>query len=259
MDEKMTDPKTLPTLVLFHAFPLSSGMWKPQLQALKGLARPIPVDLPGFGSAKPFARGKKPSIAGMARLAAKELDRLGVRGPVMAAGISMGGYVALEFARLYPKRVGALGLFSTRPGADAPEQKKKRRALAQSVLREGTVLLVKKSAPALLGKTTLRRNPSLLRLIGRMIRRNGPQGPADSLVAMAGRRDNTAVLKRFQGPVLVIAGREDGVISPDESRAMGRLVRRAEVTVLAGAGHLVNLEKPQAFNRVLVSFLKKHR
>jgi 3-oxoadipate enol-lactonase len=253
----MTDPKPLPALVLFHAFPLSSEMWEPQARALKNRARLILIDLPGFGSAKPFTRGTKPSIAGMARLAAKGLDRLGVSGPVMAAGISMGGYVALEFARLYPKRVRALGLFSTRPGPDTQEQKKKRRALAQSVLSEGTGLLVKKSAPALLGKTTLRRDPALLRRIGRMIRKNKPQGPADALLAMAGRRDNTAVLKRFRGPVLVIAGREDGVIPPDESRAMGRLLRRGEVRVLAGAGHLVNLEKPLAFDRAVADFLTK--
>lgn len=248
---------TQPTVILFHAFPLSKKMWGPQVKGLAGHARLVLPDLPGFGRNARAVVRRMTSITAMARAAAKELDRLKIRGPVMAGGISMGGYVALEFARLYPKRVLALGLFSTRSGPDDPEQKKKRRQLARKVVREGMQLLVKTTAPKLLGKTTLKKNPALLRMINRMVRSGSPRGTANALVAMAGRRDNTRLLHRLTCPVLIIAGREDVVFAPDESRAMGRLARHSQVHVLSGAGHLVNLEKPQAFNRLFTRFLRK--
>ena len=83
-------------VLLLHAFPLSSAMWRGQIQALRGDHRLIAPDVRGFGSTPAFTG--PPSVDQMADDAAGLLDELKVAGPVVVGGLSMGGYIALAFA-----------------------------------------------------------------------------------------------------------------------------------------------------------------
>src|SRR3712207_3777582 len=98
----MTTAAARPPLVLLHAFPLSSEMWKPQVAAMSKDFRVLTPDLPGFGKAATF--DDNPSIDGMADAVARFLDAQSVTEPFALGGLSMGGYVALAFARKYPNR-----------------------------------------------------------------------------------------------------------------------------------------------------------
>src|SRR3954454_1850183 len=92
-------------VVLLHAFPLSRMMWRPQVEALHRDFRVIAPDLPGFGGTAGFTGA--PSIEGMAEAVAEFLDAISVTERVALGGLSMGGYVALAFARKYPDRLRA--------------------------------------------------------------------------------------------------------------------------------------------------------
>src|SRR5688572_25566901 len=96
------DAGTGPAVVLLHAFPLDSGMWRPQFDALAGQWRLIAPDLPGFGHSAVTAGL---TIDALADVVAELLDHLGVNERVTVGGVSMGGYAALAFTRLYPQRV----------------------------------------------------------------------------------------------------------------------------------------------------------
>src|SRR5438128_7993076 len=106
-------------VVLLHAFPFARAMWRPQLAALRDVGRVIAPDLRGFGGTSGFEG--PPSVEQMARDVSALLDALGVTRPAVVGGLSMGGYVALAFARLFSHRLRGLILADTRAEADGGE------------------------------------------------------------------------------------------------------------------------------------------
>src|SRR5262245_36162492 len=116
-----------PPVVLLHAFPLSRAMWRPQVEALRQNYHVLTPDLRGFGGTSPF-RGS-PSIDRKADDVAGLLDALKLTGPVVVGGLSMGGYVALAFARRHTQRLRALVLADTRAEPDDEEGRANRNRL----------------------------------------------------------------------------------------------------------------------------------
>src|SRR5882724_10094427 len=86
-------------LVLLHALGASGQSWDPVVPALARHFDVIAVDLPGFGESAPLPG--EPSPAALAAAVAGFLDELGVTAPDVA-GNSLGGWVAMELARLRP-------------------------------------------------------------------------------------------------------------------------------------------------------------
>src|SRR5581483_11742837 len=111
-------------VVLLHAFPLARTMWRPQVEALQGSFRVITPDLRGFGDTGKCA--EPPSVEQMADDVAALLTELAITEPVVLGGLSMGGYVALVFARRHADRLRALILADTRSEADTPEARANR-------------------------------------------------------------------------------------------------------------------------------------
>ncbi len=240
-------------LVLLHAFPLSRAMWKRELEGFAPMARVIAPDLPGFGNSP---RQPAPSIEGMAKAVAGLLDQLNVQEPAMVAGLSMGGYVAFEFIRQFPQRVKALGLFSTRAAADSPEQRQGRMKLIEQLRADGTERLMTASLPKLVGRTSAASRPAVMAEVERLIRAASPDGVIDALRAMAERRDSTPLLSSIRCPVLIIASEEDVLIPAQESRAMAQAIPGARLEIIPQAGHLVNLEQPEAFQSLVASWIR---
>ena len=240
-------------LVLLHAFPLSQVMWQGELERFAPLARVITPDLPGFGGSP---RQPQPSMEAMAQAVAKLLDQLAVGEPVILAGLSMGGYVAFEFIRQFPQRVKALGLFSTRAAADSPEASAGRMKLIEKLRTQGIEPLMTATLPKLVGCTSAASRPAVMAEVEQMIRAASPDGVIDALRAMAERRDSQPLLPGIRCPVLIIAGDEDALIPAQESRAMAQAIPGARLEIIPQAGHLVNLEQPAAFQRLVASWLQ---
>lgn len=239
-------------LLLFHAFPLSSAMWAADLPRLAEHGRVVAPDLPGFGRCP---RQEEPSIAGMAQEAAGLLDGLGIREPAVVGGLSMGGYVAFEFLRQFPDRVRGLALLSTRAAADEPGARAKRLKAVEEIRRNGLEAFARAILPNLLGRTTLDSRPGVAGQVTEMILANRPEGVADALLAMAGRRDSTDLLGSIHVPTLVVAGDEDSFIRVEEAQALAARIPGARLEVVGKAGHLVNLEQPAPFQAALTRFL----
>lgn len=238
-------------VVLLHAFPLSHAMWLPVTEAWPRKRFVLP-DLPGFGRSP---RLGVPSIAGMAAEVAALLDHAGVAGPVALGGLSMGGYVALEFIRQFPERVSALGLFATRAAPDTPQQQEGRRQLIARIEREGASAVIAASLPKLLGETARRRRPQLVGQLDAWIRAAAPAALIDALAAMAERRDARPWLSAIRCPTLVLAGDEDAVIPATEAEGMARSIPHASFALVPASGHLINLEAPERFLRGLSEWL----
>lgn len=104
-------------LVLLHGFPLDIGVWDAILPLLEHQYEIIIPNLRGFGKSE--SRTGEYSLSNMADDVADLLDHIGLEKSIIA-GHSMGGYVALAFARSYPDRLLGLGLISSQVIADLP-------------------------------------------------------------------------------------------------------------------------------------------
>jgi pimeloyl-ACP methyl ester carboxylesterase len=235
-------------VVLLHAFPLSGEMFLPQWTGLAHQARFLVPDLRGFGRS---AVGEGPSEMGtMADDVLALLDKLGIASAVVG-GVSLGGYVAMALLRNDPSRVLGLVLADTQMSADEPQARANRETFAQDILAHGSAAQVPRSAN-LLGPDA---SAALRAQVAEWISANPPEGLAAALRGMALRPDSRDILARFAGPLLVVVGEHDVPTPPAKAREIAELVPGAELVEIAGAGHLSNLEQPEAFNAALSRFL----
>ena len=238
-------------LVLLHAFPLSCSIWK-NLRPPTGCSLILP-DFPGFGESPLAPKGL--TLAEAAQGLENHLQQKGISGPIVLGGISMGGYWAMEYLRQFPQRVAKILFTSTRPGVDKPEGRQNRLNMADKVLQEGTEFLVKTMVPGLLGRTTLVEKPEVVDQVGQWIRATKPEAVALAQRAMADRRDQTDLLQGLKVPTLIVAGQEDTLISPTEAQAMAQAVSGSRLKVLERVGHLVPIEDPGGFQKIVNDFL----
>ncbi len=240
-------------LVLLHPFPLSSSYWSAEKEALGKRFSVVVPDLPGFGSAPVQT---DPSIAGMAAEVASRLDKQGISGPVIVAGVSMGGYVAFEFLRQFPQRVAGLALISTRASADTQEARDSRLKTIEKIEAGDRATFEKAVLPKLLGQTTMGTNPALVTRVKAELEKAPAAGIIAALRAMAGRVDSTPLLAKIRCPVLVMAGTEDSFIPSAEAEAMAAIIPSAQLELVARAGHLLNLEQPDLFLEIFNSWIR---
>jgi pimeloyl-ACP methyl ester carboxylesterase len=240
-------------VVLLHAFPLSRRMWDPQLDALQRDHRVLAPDLRGFGDSPDdgFPRTLERYVDDLLAM----LDAL-ERRPVVLVGLSMGGYVALRTMEREPDRVRALVLADTRSEPDDDAARLRRARSVEELRGRDGRAWAREVAAALVGPSTVGDHPERLAAVEAMIGANDPRGMAAALVAMAARTATTAALASVRVPTLVLVGAEDTLTPPDAAVALVRAVSGARLTVLPGAGHLSNLEAPEAFNRALLDFLR---
>lgn len=246
----------LRTYVLLHAFPIGANLWEPQIRSIPSGWRLITPDLRGFGgSTEPDSAGTL-SMSDYADDVADLLDELKVSRAVIG-GASMGGYAALAFLQLAGDRVVGLVLANTRAGADSPEARANRRNMLALLDREGPAGVAREMMPKLLGKTTRETNPGIEANVRRLIKQQAPIAIRSAIHRMMHRPDSTPLLAKTTLPMLVITGDEDELIPVDESRTMAAAVPGATLVIVPKAGHLANLEQPDAFNNALNAFLIK--
>ena len=238
-------------VVLLHAFPLNSTLWRPQIERAPTGWRFVAPDLPGFGaSVLPAAR----SMEAMAREVLNVLDEQGIDRAVIG-GASMGGYVTFALYRLAPERFAGMVLADTRATADDDQQKDARRRMIGTVRDKGPVAVADEMMPKLLGETSHRERPDVVSGVRGMIEGNSRDAIAGAVEAMMNRPNSRPVLPTIAVPTLVVCGAEDLLTPPADSEALRDGIAVARLVVLPKAGHLSSLETPDAFSLALNAFL----
>ena len=235
-------------LVLLHAFPLDHRMWAGvQLPADIELITP---DQRGFGGT-PLGTDE-PDLATVAADVIAALD--GRR--VLLGGCSMGSYVAMAVLRAAPELVAGLVLVSGRATADTDAARANRHAVAARIDDEGPGFVADAMLPALLGAETHDRRPDVVSAVRTLVSEQDGAAIAWAQRAMAARPDSANLLAATDVPTLIVRGEQDALIPVEEAEALAALMSKAEVVVLAGAGHLPPLEAPEEFTGALARWLE---
>ena len=182
------------------------------------------------------------------------METLGMRQAILC-GLSMGGYAAFAFLRKYPQRLSGLILADTRPGADTAEARANRENVAKIALAEGTEAIANMQLPRLISEYTRQHEPQVETRLRQMINEATPQGIAAASRGMALRLDSTDLLAGIQVPTLVIVGEQDALTPPDVARAYAQQIPNAQLVVIPHAGHISNMEQPEAFLLAVRGFL----
>lgn len=239
-------------LLLIHAFPVDARMWDPQRSALDGALPVVAPHLPGFGGTEPA--GEVMSMGAAAERCLSALDEAGADRAVVC-GLSLGGYVAFEMWRRARHRVAGLVLANTRSGADTEEGAANRRALAQRLRAEGNGFLVETPPP--LPLLSADASEELSTRVRSWVRQQPAEAIAAASLGMAERPDSTPDLAGIDVPTVILTASGDTLIAPEVSSPMADQIPGAELVVLEGAGHLSNVEAPDAFTDVLRTHLDR--
>lgn len=247
-------------LVFLHGFPLDHTMWREQMTEFSSRACVIAPDLCGFGKSSPIDGMTIESMADeVAATLDRLLDKLGVRGPIVLCGLSMGGYVAFQFWRKYRDRLRALVLCDTRAVADTPEAAQARREQIALVRAEGMQPIVDSMAGKLFAPQTVEKQPDLVARERETMLSANSIGVIAALEALATRPDVTSYLPEIACPTLVVVGEHDAISPPAEMRTLAAAIPNAEFVELPDCGHMSPLENPRAFNAALDGFLNRVR
>lgn len=230
-----------PPLLLTHGYSLTSETWHGQIEALSKHHKLVLWDMRGHGQSDypddPAAYSEALTVADMAAL----LDAVGADKAIVG-GLSLGGYMSLAFYRTHPERVRALLIIDTGPGFkkdDAREVWNKRAHVTGDRFdREGLEAL--KSA----GRD------------GSGVTHRDARGLARAARGMMPQRDARVIesLPNIKVPSLVVVGADDTPFLA-ASDYMAAKIPGAQKVVVPAAGHLVNIDQPQAFIEAVLPFL----
>ncbi len=240
-------------VVFLHGFPHHRALWASQVAALVDRARCIAPDLRGFGESSvhpPY------SVDQYADDLAALLDSLRIERAVVC-GLSMGGYVALAFWRRHRARVRALILMDTRAGNDSAEGRERRDQMIALARQRGSEAVADAMITGMVGKRTREKCPEVVDDVHRMLESAPVDGVVGALEALRDRPDSTATLATIDVPTLIVVGEDDVLTPPGEAMLLHAGIRGSTLEVIAGAGHVANVERPAAVNHVITEFLAK--
>jgi pimeloyl-ACP methyl ester carboxylesterase len=226
-------------LILVPGLLCDARLWRPQVDALAGIADCRVADAT-----------RSDTMAGLARdlLDDSPFDRFAL------AGLSMGGYVALEVMRQAPERVTRLALLDTSARADAPEQSQKRREFIALAERGRFVGVTDALVPLLVHPSRLG-DAALVAAIKAMAKTVGKEAFVRQERAIMSRADSLPLLPRIACPTLVLCGREDTLTPLARHEEIAAGVPNARLEVIDDCGHLSTLEQPDAVSAALARWL----
>lgn len=177
-------------------------------------------------------------------------------GPFALAGLSMGGYLALEVVRQAPDRVQALALLDTNAHADTPERRQSRLDFI-ALAERGRFLGVTDALLPLLVHPDRLGDAALVATIKGMAKAIGPQAFIRQERAIMDRIDSRPHLRAIRCPTLVLCGRDDRLTPVEAHVEMAAAIPGAVLEVVDHCGHLSTLERPDAVNDALRAWLAR--
>ncbi len=273
-------PPGAPTVVMVHGFTASLEEFAGQRATLAGRATVVLYDQRGHGRSRVSGRVRRATIEQTGRDLDAVLSQIVPAGPVVLLGHSMGGMTLMALARLFPSlfgsRVAGVFLLATSAGGlvergVAGVLVRLARALGVLGLLLGWFRLV---APLLerlrrrgsaLGRVFYRRSlfgrddadPEQVRVVQELLEQTRVQTIAAFYPTLIDHDEEAALAVLAAVPVTILVGDSDRLTPPAHSRRMAALLPDAELVVVPGAGHSVNLTRPAVVDDALLRLLER--
>ena len=246
-----TDEGKGTAVVLLHGFLENKSMWRAFIPELSKKQRIITIDLLGHGETE--CLGYIHSMEDQADMVHAVLHELKIRKAVLI-GHSLGGYIGLAFAELYPDYMKGLFLLNSTARADSDERKINRDRAIKAV-KQNYTNFVRMSIANLFSEDNRELLVSEIEKTKKEALKTPLQGIVASLEGMKIRKDREVLLHFAPYPIQLVLGKKDGVLPYDESidQIEGTKV---ELTTFPD-GHMSHIENETALKKVLVDFLKK--
>lgn len=225
-------------LILVPGLVCTPALWAGQLRGLAGVASMSVAD---------HTRHET-----MAEIAASILAAAPPR--FALAGLSMGGFIALEIVRQAPERVTKLALLDTNARADAPERKEQRLKTIALARAEGMGKVSDGLMPVFIHKDRLA-DADLVAAVRQMALDTGVETFARQSTAIMGRKDSRPLLAAIRCPTLVLVGRQDALTPLELSQEIAAGIAGAKLEVIEACGHLSTMERPEAVNAAMTAWL----
>ncbi|MBU0747072.1 MAG: alpha/beta hydrolase [Gammaproteobacteria bacterium] len=177
-------------------------------------------------------------------------------GPLVLAGASMGGMVAMEAARQAPERIAGLALLGTTARPETPDMRALREA-AIELFEQGRLREVIEPNVALAFHPHNAADPELVQAYLDFVLDAGAAHLVRQNRAVIHRPDARLQLPHLTCPVLVVCGAADQLTPPECSAEIAALVPHADHAVLANSGHMLTMEQPDAVNHLLVQWMAR--
>jgi pimeloyl-ACP methyl ester carboxylesterase len=245
-----TDAGKGTTVVLLHGFLENSTMWNYLAPVLAKKNRVVCIDLLGHGQTD--CLGYVHTMEDMADSVHHVLAELKIRKAVFV-GHSMGGYVALAFAELYPEFMKGLVLLNSTSRGDSDERIVNRTRAIKAV-KQNYVAAVRMSIANLFSEEN---REKLVEQI-EWVREEALQTPLQGIIAaqegMKLRKDREVLLHFAPYPIMLILGKKDPVLNYEEN--LEQIEGTNVKLVTFNDGHMSHLENQAELEKVLISFLK---
>jgi 3-oxoadipate enol-lactonase len=231
-------------IVFLHGVGSDRSVWHPQLEHFRRDRRTLAFDYSGYGESDPAPEGTTRDDYAAAILSA--MGELGIE-RAHVCGLSLGGVIAIAMHAQAPDRCASLILadtFAVHPDGPAIHERSLAASAHMRALAEGRAdaLLAQPADPDVrseIVETMARIDPAAFRI-------------GAEAVWLADQADRAAEIRV---PTLVLCGSDDRVTPPALSRALVELIPGARYAEIAGAGHLTNLERPEAFDVAVSAFI----
>lgn len=225
-------------LVLLPGLLCDAALWQFQTPSLSGSHPIIIPRLDGHAALPALAR----------QVLAEAPERFAL------AGLSMGGYVAMEIMRQAPERVSRLALLDTSARPDTPEQRERRFGLIRLSQTGKFKGVTPRLLPMLIHPDKLA-DIAVTETILAMAARIGQTGFERQQTAILGRIDSRPSLPAIRCPTLVVAGADDQLTPPEIAHETAGLIPQAETVIIPHCGHLPPLEQPERTTELLKRWL----
>lgn len=240
-------------VMLVHGFGEDANIWDAQMKALEDDCMLLIPDLRGTGKAS--SSSLPASLEAMAADLLSILDAEKIPSCILL-GHSMGGYIALAFAEIYPERLFAFGLIHSTTYADTEEKKEMRRKAIAFISTHESAAFLKTSTPNLFSESFQRKHAST---ITKLIEKSSTLQPSVLIAqyqAIMARPDRTHVLAESIVPVLMVIGKDDKAVNSADAEAQSKLNPLC-TAVLLDTGHMSMLEAPEELNLHIMKFINK--
>lgn len=243
-----------PAIVFLHGLGGNSASWQPQFEALSGGHRAIAWDMPGFGQSDRLDRATA-STGDFSQAALQLMDALGIES-AHAVGTSFGTVILADLVRSNPGRIRSVALACgvTGQGHLDPAKRSQLRTVRRAELES---MGQRKFAET--------RNSTYLAegappdLVARVVELAGSAQPEGYLQAYGALTESNIfpLLAGIGIPALVISGANDPIAPARDCERVAAAIPQAEYHCIRNAGHYVNLEQAETFNRLLIDFIAR--